>query len=238
MWSPAGSTCASAGGYAAALSVVTVCGLTPVLFQGGAKESSRCFRSAVLPEQPLHDLPVRVEGAIHLAPPSRPFAVGRIDRPALAHPGPVCFRRLLLQRSKLPYPIEHGGCIHRNRSCGPPLDHLGIAEPKAQIPAHGSANHHRRTRMTRKRRAGPSSERPVAVRAALDWCAAPITTIVDNVFSFTTGTAATRFLFAGAAHYLQHTLSLQSPTKPSVASLDFSRGQLTSARPAPNPRSS
>lgn len=103
------------------------------------------------------------------------------DRPAVAHAVPMRFRGILIQRSKLLHPVEHGERIHLDVSLGQPLDDIGITEPEAQIPAHGQADHRRREGMTREGSAGESGERAVAISATIYLCAAPVTTLLDNL---------------------------------------------------------
>ena len=95
------------------------------------------------------------------------------------------FRGVLIQRSKLLDPIEHGRGIDGDAAFGEPLDDIGLAEPKTQIPTHGQTDDRCRKRMTRERSAGEGGERAATVGTAVDLCTASITTILENILILT-----------------------------------------------------
>lgn len=106
-------------------------GRSPRNLESGAKEHRSGCGIAMFSEQYFHDLSVLVEGAIDVAPAPRYFHIRFIHGPALAHRVPMRFRGLLIQRSKLLPPVEHGRRIHTDVSLGQLLDDICIAEAEA-----------------------------------------------------------------------------------------------------------
>ena len=123
-------------------------------------------------------------------------------------------RRVLIQGSKFLHPIKEGGGVYGKESFGQPFDHLGIAQPVAEIPAHGQTDNAGRKGMTRKGSPSQSGKRSVALHTTIDLCAAPVTAVPNNILLFTMRTLRAWFPFDFAGHCPQRTLSRHSPTKP------------------------
>jgi hypothetical protein len=111
---------------------------------------------------------VLTEGAVDITPAPRHFDLPFVDRPALAQAAPLRLGGVLRERSKLLPPIEEGRSIHLDRALGQPLDHLGVTEPVAKRPTHGSPDDGGREGVTGERSAGQNGKVVMAVRTIID----------------------------------------------------------------------
>jgi hypothetical protein len=172
----------------------------PRALESGTKESGGGFGVAVLAKQHLDDLSVLIDGAVDVAPAPRHFDIGLSDRPALSHPVPMCFRGILIERGKLLHLVKDGGGIDLDGALGEPLDHVGIAEPEAQVPAHGQPDDRRWEGMTREGSAGEGGEGTAAVRTTVNLCTPSVTAVLHDVLSLTIRTPRAWFLLRLADH--------------------------------------
>ena len=136
-----GQNCTKGGRIALRLIGRDSLGRDAGLIHGTSEEAFCSVGIASFRKEVVDDLAILINGAIDIGPlPVQP-CVRLINAPVFADWASMNMGSFAKQRKEALDPTVDGAAVNHDTSLGKPLDHVGIAQPVPDVPAHGQGDH-------------------------------------------------------------------------------------------------